>query len=213
MDIEEVKGKPNKSAYDLNPFKKEIFDDKDTSLPRNGDSKGDPQVIENLDLYKRSGTYIEYGDDIEPDLDKAKLLRFDDRPVLEETDEEDNVYPLSIKYNKKKAWKVMLMRYLYLFILLFFLIPPDLYTFGAQRSLEFRTGYFADRIWKKSVNISGVTEFKVQTKNCIVYLLENTESTSKIDLYVSASTSTSVSTPLIGGVQEFKVSSEKGFVQ
>lgn len=88
---------------EFNPFAKEIFDEKDTSLPKNEGLKQDNIIIENLDLYKRAGTYIEYGDGIEPELNNAKLLRFDDKPILEETDDEDNVYPLSIKYNKIKA--------------------------------------------------------------------------------------------------------------
>lgn len=63
------------------------------------------------------------------------------------------------------------------------------------------------------MSISGVTEFKIQTKNCIVYFLKNTESNNNIELYVSAATSSSVSTTLNGGIQEFKVSSEAGWVQ
>ena len=132
---------------------------------------------------------------------------------MEETDEEDNVYPLSIKYDKKKAWKIMLMRFFYLFIFIILLIPTDLYTFGVQRTLEVRTGYFADRVWEKDIPISGVTEFKIQTKNCIVYLLENKGSTTNMELYISAPTSTSVNTDLSGGVQNIKVDAEKGWLQ
>ena len=68
-----VNGK--KSTVDLNPFAKEMIADDVTALPKNGEQKdvtGAP--LENLDLYKRSGTYIEYGNDIEPDLTRAKLL-------------------------------------------------------------------------------------------------------------------------------------------
>jgi len=76
----------------------------------------DPQLAKNLDiidenndkaeedhLFKRAGAYIEYGNEVQADMKSSKALQFKDPPLFEETDDEDNVYPLSIKYNRKKA--------------------------------------------------------------------------------------------------------------
>ena len=79
--------------------------------------------------------------------------------------------------------------------------PSNFYTDNAAKSFEYRTGYYADRIFEASLSINGVNEFAVKTHNCIVYLLENTASSSCVDVYVSASRSTSVSFPLSDSVQ------------
>ena len=73
---------------------------KRASLKRSATSRINQETI---DMYKRAGTFIEYGNDVEPQLDRVEILKIDDKPCLEETDEEDNVYPLSIKYDKKKV--------------------------------------------------------------------------------------------------------------
>lgn len=176
--------------------------------------KGPVQEVppENLDLYKRSGTYIEYANEIEPELERAKILSFGNEPVVDETDEEDNVYPLSIKYDKKKACKTMILRYFFLFVFIILLIPTDVYTFGEQRKLDYRTGIFANRIWEESFTISGITNFNINTKNCVIYFLENKGANDKIDLYVSASFSASVSTSVSGTTQNIGVSSSSGWV-
>ena len=92
-------------------------------------------------------------------------------------------------------------------------MPYDIYSPTESKYSSTRIGYFADRIYTKSVSISGVTEISINTKNCIIYLLENTRSSSLIDLYVSASRSTTVSASLSGTIQSIYVQSDAGTVQ
>jgi hypothetical protein len=171
------------------------------------------QTTDTSHIYKRAGSYIEYGNDIQPDLSNSAILKYHDPPTLEETDEEDNVYPLSIKYDKKKARKIAIYRYIFLFTLLIIMIPTDLYTNNAARSFEYRTGFWANRIFEETIQMSGVTEFSINPKNCIIYILENTKSSSEIELYVSADRNADVSTPKVGTVQYINFKAANSAVQ
>ena len=131
---------------------------------------------------------------------------------VDESDEDD-VYPLSIKYNPNKVWKTNFYRFTCLIITLILLTPSNFYTNNAAKSRKYRTGYFADRVFEESLSINGVNEFAVKTHNCIVYLLENTASSSSVDVDVSASRSTSVSFPLSDSIQTISVESDVGNVQ
>ena len=113
----------------------------------------------------------------------------------------------------KKVWKVNFYKYTLLIICILLLIPYDIYQPDQELASTNRYGYFANRVQTKSISISGVTEIDVKTKNWIVYILENTDSTSLIDLYVSASRSTSVSSSLSGTIQSISVKSDAGTVQ
>ena len=84
----------------------------------------------------------------------------------------------------KKVWKVNFYKYTLLIICILLLIPYDIYQPDQELASTNRYGYFANRVQTKSISISGVTEIDVKTKNWIVYILENTDSTSLIDLYV-----------------------------
>jgi len=96
---------------------------------------------------------------------------------------------------------------------LIILVPSDIYTFNAADKFEYRTGFWADRIFKETVSMTGVTEFSINTKNCIVYFLENTGSTNEIEIYASAARSTTFSTPKVGTVQSINVKSPVNVVQ
>ena len=78
--------------------------------------------------------------------------------------------------------------------------------------MPFRIGYYADKITTETLPLEGLTELSINTKNCIVYLLENTESITEVDLFVSASFSTDVGVPLSGSVRNINVISEVGSV-
>ena len=52
-----------------------------------------------ISLTKRAGCYAEYGSDVNPVISRAEVLNFN-IPEKQENFEEDDVYPLSIKYDK-----------------------------------------------------------------------------------------------------------------
>ena len=133
--------------------------------------------------------------------------------VPDEESDEDDVYPLSIKYDRKKVFKTNIYKYCFLVVIIILLIPSNFYTDNTGKSLSVRTGFYADRIYDASFSISGVNEFAIKTKNCIAYLLENTSSSSNIEVYISASRSTSVSYPLESSVQTINVQSDDGTIQ
>ena len=74
-----------------------------------------------------------------------------------------------------------------IFFALFLLLSTPL-----SRSLPIRVGYFADQISERTLALEGASEIKVRTKNCVVYLLENTESLSEVSVLVSAARSTNI---------------------
>jgi hypothetical protein len=131
---------------------------------------------------------------------------------LDDTDEEDNVYPLSIKYDKRRVCKQMIYRYWFLVIILIFLVPTDLYTFGIDQKLKYRIGYFADKLSEEDLAISGVTEFKFNIQNCQTYLKENSD-TSNIKVKVSADRSTTIDYPKSGTIQTTNIEGNDGWVQ
>ena len=81
------------------------------------------------------------------------------------------------------------------------------------RRLSFRLGYFADQVTTETMSLDGVTEVAVNTKDCIVYLLENTESQNEIKLYVSAPRVTDIDTTKDGSVQKISIQSEENTVR
>lgn len=103
------------SKYHLelgHPFDQNDYNEEPTGLAK-ARTFGVPETPKSEDTsytYKKAGGFIEYGDDIQPDLHKSSLIKFHDPPAVEETDEEDNVYPLSIKYDKRKALKTTILR-------------------------------------------------------------------------------------------------------
>ena len=121
--------------------------------------------------------------------------------VPDEDSDDDEVYPLSIKYEKNKVWKSNIYRFFFLFLIIICLILSNFYTDNAGKTLSERTGYFADQIYEKTISMSGINEYKVNTQNCIVYLLENKGSTSEIKVYASVSRSTSVSFSLSSSIE------------
>ena len=133
--------------------------------------------------------------------------------VPDEESDEDEVYPLSIKYNKSKVWKSNIYRFIFLFFVILILIPSNFYTNNSGSTLSTRTGFYADQIHSKSISMSGITEYDLKIKNCITYFLENTGSSSSIDVYVSASRQTSVSYSLSSSVQTISVQSDASYVQ
>lgn len=90
------------------------------------------------------------------------------------------------------------------------LIPTDLYTNKAVLYSKYRIGYFADKITEKTFSLGDISELSVNTKNCITYLLENTDSKDKIELYISADRSTTIDTPKESGVQKINVQAGSG---
>ena len=131
----------------------------------------------------------------------------------EDESDEDDVYPLSIKYNKIKVRKINWYRFTLLFIILLVLIPSNFYTNNAGKTLPVRTGYFADQIYEESFSISGLNEIAVKTQNCIVYLLENIKSKSQIDIFASVSRTSSVEFTLSNSVKTISVQADAGDVQ
>ena len=53
----------------------------------------------------------------------------------------------------------------------------------------------------KSLDVNGITEFSFDVTNCYIYLLENKDSNSKIDLFMSSNRDASLSTSASGTVQ------------
>lgn len=188
--------------------------DEMTGMPNNqpNNTMGNNTGTTLSEVYAKAGSFIECGHEFHADLHKAKILNFYEPPAIEETDEEDNVYPLSIKYNKRKTCRIMILRYFFLAIMLLVCIPSDLYTWNSGDKFEYRTGYYANQIFEREVAISGVNTFSINTENCRLYILENTESVSTIGMYVSAARGTTVETPLDGNVQFLNVKSSAGAV-
>jgi len=60
---------------------------------------------------------VEFGSDQVSDVTKAEALKFDELKADDSSDEDD-VYPLSVKYERKKVWKVNFYKYLFLFVCL-----------------------------------------------------------------------------------------------
>ena len=127
--------------------------------------------------------------------------------------EEDQVYPLSIKYDKRKTIRINLYKYFFLIVIIVLLIPFDLYSLSKTRTSKQRVGYFADRIYTDSISISGATEINIKIKNWVIYLLENKFSLNFVDLYMSASRSTTLSTSKSGTTQNINIVSDSGDVQ
>ena len=78
-------------------------------------------------------------------------------------------------------------------IVLLIAIPLFIITYNFGTKTDVRIGYFADKVSDLSVDISSVSNVEFSIKNCRVYLLENTDSTTKIDIDISANRDTSIS--------------------
>ena len=127
--------------------------------------------------------------------------------------EEDQVYPLSIKYDKRKTIRINLYKYFFLIVIIVLLIPFDLYSLSETKTSKQRVGYFADRIYTDSISISGATEINLSIKNWVIYILENTINSNFVDLYMSASRSTTFSASKSGTAQNINIVSDSGVVQ
>ena len=206
LGLDSPQMKKNQSSYGVNNMFGDNFLDAGPPLgvtpqPKKSSSMAGGGVMLSEDTsiyYKRAGSYIEYGNEVKSDLSKSKVLKFVAPPAVEETDEEDDVYPLSIRYNKKKACKIMIFRYIFLLIFILIVLPSDLYTFGAGQSSDVRLGYFADKITEFSLPIAATTDFEFQIKDCRTYILENTASTTNINVYISAERDTSIKSTTTG---------------
>ena len=76
-----------------------------------------------------------------------------------------------------------------------------------------KNGFYADRIYEESLSLNGVNEVAIKTQNCIVYLLENTKSSSTINVYASVSKESSTQFGLSNSIQTINVISDNGVVQ
>ena len=88
------------------------------------------------------------GNDVQPNIDEIEILKESNLKVIEESDEDD-VYPLSIKYERKKVWKINIYKFVFLIWIILLIIPYDIYSPNDAKSSEIRIGYFADRIYTK----------------------------------------------------------------
>ena len=74
-----------------------------------------------LEISMRAGTFTEFGSDIQSNLSKAEVLNFSIPKASNESDDDD-VYPLSIKYDNRKQLKINLFKYISLTLILIFWI-------------------------------------------------------------------------------------------
>ena len=144
---------------------------------------------------------------IKPDQTKLDILEVSDLNQVDESDDEQ-VYCLSRKYDKKEARFIMILRYILLIIIIFLSIPNDLYTGLESRNAPVRIGYFADVSQEKSVNLNNTSEFLFEVTNCNIYLLENKDSSSKIDLFMSSNRDASLSISVTGSTQTIIANSD-----
>jgi hypothetical protein len=140
--------------------------------------------------------------------DSKNFVLFTIKGINEKSNEEEFVYPLSMKYDTKTKRKMMIDRYIWFGILVLLFVLFIIFSLKPFRRAPIRLGYFADKITIKTVFIDGASEIDIQTKDWVVYLLENTDSKNEIELYVSASRVTDINTPREGGVQKIEVLSE-----
>jgi hypothetical protein len=130
------------------------------------------------------------------------------KPGKYDSDEEDNVYPLSKKYDRNKDLKMITIRYILLVIVLIIFVinvlsslVPDTQTFPV------RMGYFANQITTKHFKLTEFTEIAVETKNCVVYLLEGNKNSDKVEVYVSSDRPNNIDTGIDGSKLNVKVKS------
>ena len=126
-----------------------------------------------------------------------------------EEDDDGEVYPLSIKYDRKQDKIRKIVKYSILVVLLVFFILFIFFSLNSfSRKFSVRLGYFADKVTEEEVSLNGITELAVNTKNCVLYLLENPDSRSKVEIYVSAGRSTSIDTFTRETVQSIEILSD-----
>ena len=131
-----------------------------------------------------------------------------------EEDDDGEVYPLSIKYDKKQAKIRKIVKYSILVVFLVFIVLFIFFSLNSfSRKFPVRLGYFADKVTEEDLSLNGITELAVNTKNCVLYLLENPDSRSEVELYVSAGRSTGIDTSTSGAVQTIKIHSDIGAVE
>ena len=102
----------------------------------------------------------------------------------------------------------MILRYILLIVIIFLSIPNDLYTGLESRNAPVRIGYFADVSQEKSLDLNNTSEFVFEVTNCNIYLLENKDSSSKIDLFMSSNRDASLSTSVAGSTQTIIANSD-----
>ena len=107
----------------------------------------------------------------------------------------------------------MILRYILLVLIILIPFPNDLYaSFKSRKTVE-RIGYFADISEEKSLDVNGITRFSFDVTNCYIYLLEDKDSSSKIDLFMSSNRDVSLSTSMSGTVQTIIANSDTSLPQ
>ena len=79
------------------------------------------------DLNKETYSFDIFGNDEQPNIDEIEIFKESNLKVVEESDEDD-VYPLSIKYERKKIWKINIYKFVFLIWIILLLIPYDIYS-------------------------------------------------------------------------------------
>jgi hypothetical protein len=157
-----------------------------------------------LDREKKNG-------DDDDKIQKEKISNFFykiDLHSSNDLDEDCLVYPMSIIYDKNADKRKKIIKYTFLALLFILLILFLVFSTTPFRTFSVRLGYFADKITKETISLSEASEISIHTRDCIVYLLENTDSRDEIELYVSAPRITNIATPKEGTVQYINVLSE-----
>jgi hypothetical protein len=135
-------------------------------------------------------------------------------PAIDDSEDEEDVYPLSKKYIKSKDRRVILTRYIMLSIaLILFILFVVSSVLPMTQTLSVRLGYFADKITTEEFTLADFSEIAVNTKNCITYLLESNGAADKAEIYVSADRSSSIDISIEGSILNVKVVAEVSTVQ
>ena len=150
-------------------------------------------------------------DRITEEIDKSKVLEHDVSKTYDPLEEEEfEVYPLSQKYNRKKENRMLYIRLFAIFIVvfIFLILVIDLWRGNIFQHSPVRLGFFADRITEASVSMKEIDSYRINTRNCNIYLLENTESDTESMVYVSASRDTNVEIYHKNGTQFVRIIDE-----
>jgi hypothetical protein len=166
--------------------------------------------LKNINQFLRPNEEEKNGSD-DDKIQKEKLSDFFykiDSHGSNDSDEDGLVYPMSISRDKKGDRKKKIIKFTFLVFLFILLILFLVFSTPPFRTFSVRLGYFADKITEETVSLSEASEISIHTRDCIVYLLENTNSRDEIELYVSAPRITNIATPKEGTVQYINVLSE-----
>lgn len=192
-------------SFDSLNERDDSFDDRDYI-------KINQAIGEKHHLLKPHSFYTSRNQYLEADPEKSIPFKFENKIVSKDPDEEDPVYPLSKRYSAIKDAEVMTKRCLVIAILLGLIIAfIILSVLPFTQKLPFRIGFFANKLTTETFAADDVTGIAVNTKNCIVHLLE--KSGDQIEVDISASWSTDISTPLDNGILNLNIVSTSSSVQ